>query len=384
MVREVLDLESKRHTERFSKDVQAAFGIDLRAVVRQEDLGGYLDDAAARNTSLIKSLSQDTVKRIEQAVLAAKLDGRSARDLRKELQKQFGIVSRRADLIAQDQMAKLTADLNERRQQQVGVKEYDWLTSHDERVRPLHKSLDGTRYQWGKPTGAEDGLPPGKPIRCRCVAIGVVEFGDSKKSSVRSAGATPAAEEPKTVALSETTTDEEARDYVLERGRKDGNEHLVIFEKETRRAITRRTSGQAAHVGLDDAAQAAIYGKGPGVVAHHNHPSGRSLSGPDLQILTGANNLQELWAHGHNGATYSGGYTGKLLRPKLYQRRRAALKKRFLGLISEGKITAADADATFGHFLNKELARLGYLRYEYDFPEDLAAIEQKVAKWLGD
>jgi uncharacterized protein with gpF-like domain len=43
-------------------------------------------------------------------------------------------------------------------------------------VGPLHRSLDGKVYEYGKPTGAEQGLPPGQPINCRCVARGIVEF----------------------------------------------------------------------------------------------------------------------------------------------------------------------------------------------------------------
>ena len=100
------------------------------------------------------------------------------RDLRARLKADFGIADKRAALIAQDQTAKLNSDLNRIRQEQAGVTSYEWRTSRDERVRERHRKLDGTVYKWGEPTGAEEGLPPGKPIRCRCVALGVVDFGD--------------------------------------------------------------------------------------------------------------------------------------------------------------------------------------------------------------
>lgn len=176
MVRRILDLETQRHTDTFMRSAKAALGIDLDAVIRQEDLEDYLRDALARNASLITSLADDTIKGIEQSVYAAKIGGKSVAKLRKELQMVLGKSSKRADLIAQDQMAKITSDLNERRQAQVGIKEYDWSTSKDERVRSRHRALEGKRYKWGEQTGAEQGLPPGKPIRCRCVAIGVVQF----------------------------------------------------------------------------------------------------------------------------------------------------------------------------------------------------------------
>jgi SPP1 gp7 family putative phage head morphogenesis protein len=175
-VRRVLGLESKRHTDAFISHLKRALGVDLEAVIRQEDLADFLDDAVARNVSLIRSLSQDTFKRIEQAVIAAKIGGQSANSLRKALQKEFGVSAKRAELIAQDQMSKLTSDLNRQRQQQIGISEYVWTTSRDERVRQRHAELEGTTYKWGEPTDAEQGLPPGQPIRCRCVAVGVVKF----------------------------------------------------------------------------------------------------------------------------------------------------------------------------------------------------------------
>lgn len=175
-VSRILRLESIRHTETFMDDARKVLGIDLRGIVQQEDLGDYLRTAITRNTGLIKSLSDDTVKRVEQAVIDNELNGRSAAKLRKVLVEEFGIAERRARLIAQDQTAKLNADMNRIRQEQAGIDKYGWLTSRDERVRPLHRALDGREYKWGESTGAEGGLPPGQPIRCRCVAQAVVEF----------------------------------------------------------------------------------------------------------------------------------------------------------------------------------------------------------------
>jgi SPP1 gp7 family putative phage head morphogenesis protein len=175
-VNRILRLESVRHTETFKATAKRALGIDLRELVKQEDLGEFLRLANARNASLIKSLSDDTVKRVEQAVLDNLISGNSRETLRKKLVEDFGIADNRAKLIAQDQSAKLNADLNQFRHEQAGITEYIWTSSRDERTRPLHRSLDGKKYRYGQPTGAEGGLPPGKPVRCRCVGRAVVEF----------------------------------------------------------------------------------------------------------------------------------------------------------------------------------------------------------------
>ena len=176
LANKIFGLESERHTDEFHKVAREALGIDISAIVRSEELSEYLADHASRNAGLITSLADETVKGVETLVLNAKLNGTTAKQLKEQLKNKFGIADKRARLIARDQTAKLTSDLNQLRQQQVGITEYVWRTSRDERVRPRHSSLDGEVYAWGKPTGAEEGLPPGKPIQCRCTAQAVVIF----------------------------------------------------------------------------------------------------------------------------------------------------------------------------------------------------------------
>lgn len=174
MVGRILRLESERHTKKWMASVRSTIGIDLAAVVSQEDLAEYLIDANRRNAGLIQSLARDTVGKVERATYDAILQGQTAAQLRKRLTDEFGVADRRAKVIARDQVAKTTSDLNRLRHVQAGVTTYSWLSSRDERTRPLHKSLDGKEYEYGEPTGAEQGLPPGQPIMCRCVARGIV------------------------------------------------------------------------------------------------------------------------------------------------------------------------------------------------------------------
>lgn len=176
MVDRILGLEAKRHTKQFNATARKALGIDLNAVVREEDLADFLRIVGARNAGLIKGLADDVAKRIQTAVTSAVLNGTPARALAAEITRQFGIADRRAQLIARDQISKLTSDLNRQRHQQAGITEYVWRTAADERVRERHRALEGKVYAYGQPTGAEEGLPPGQPIACRCVAQAVVKF----------------------------------------------------------------------------------------------------------------------------------------------------------------------------------------------------------------
>lgn len=61
------------------------------------------------------------------------------------------------------------------RQQNAGIGEYEWSSSHDSRVRPSHRDFDGHIYSWQGSPQAPEG-PPGWPIRCRCVALPVIDL----------------------------------------------------------------------------------------------------------------------------------------------------------------------------------------------------------------
>lgn len=176
-VRELIGLEARRHTRGFMAAARSAFGIDLTGVVSEGELGPALEVIGLRNAGLIKGFTDDMIKWIQQETLSAVLNGEGAKSLAKRIQSQMGVSDARARLIARDQTGKLNGSLNKIRHQQAGIAEYIWRTSHDERVRKRHRAIDGKRYKYGEPTGAENGAEPGQPIQCRCIAQAVVEFG---------------------------------------------------------------------------------------------------------------------------------------------------------------------------------------------------------------
>lgn len=176
LVEDIFKLEAKKHDSDFMDQAKRKLGIDLSAVVREEDIEDHIRMATDRNVALIRNLTEEALNRIQQSVYNNSLGGGSVKDLKEKLVKDFGMSSKRAKIIARDQTSKFNGELTKVRQQQAGVDEYEWSTSHDERVRDLHRSLDGKRYKWGERTGAEDGLPPGQPILCRCVALAVITW----------------------------------------------------------------------------------------------------------------------------------------------------------------------------------------------------------------
>ncbi|WP_406853502.1 phage minor head protein [Alsobacter sp. KACC 23698] len=182
MVDRLLRIEAVRHDDRWLESVNAAIGVDLKAVVQQRSVEPLIELATAAAVALITGLSDEVAKRVETAVIDMLTQGKSTRDIAKAFDAQFGFGKRRAKLIARDQAAKFNGNLNRIRQQEAGVTEYIWWTVHDERVRgnpegrypgakPSHWARHGKTFRWDEPPS--DGHP-GQPINCRCIPRPVI------------------------------------------------------------------------------------------------------------------------------------------------------------------------------------------------------------------
>lgn len=173
-IRALLEGEGDRHTRQWRAVVKTSIRVDLSAVVREEDLTDYMSLAVERSFSLIQGLADDLVRNLERVFRQAVLDGSSTTELRKLVRSRLNVSKSRAALIARDQTSTLVSELNQARQIQAGITQYEWSTSRDERVRERHEKLDGRTFRWGEATPAEGGQSPGKPINCRCVAIPIL------------------------------------------------------------------------------------------------------------------------------------------------------------------------------------------------------------------
>lgn len=130
-----------------------------------------MDTHGQAMAELIRRVGHSSHERIADAVRDTWHRGRRPTELAATLEAQMGISSRRAELIARDQVGKLNAGLNECRQAAAGIEEYEWRDSNDRRVRALHRERgrDRARFRWAEPPNEEpyDGHP-GMPIQCRC------------------------------------------------------------------------------------------------------------------------------------------------------------------------------------------------------------------------
>ena len=160
--------QKKASDEQISTMLQKATGIDFKGLMRDEDLQDAVDSAIAANVSLIWSIPQQYLDKVEAAVLDGLQTGKRADEIKKSIADIGHSTDSRAKLIAVDQMGKINGRLAQIRQQKLGITHYTWSTSQDERVRHSHRLRNGLFFSWDNPPS--DGHP-GIPIRCRCVPI---------------------------------------------------------------------------------------------------------------------------------------------------------------------------------------------------------------------
>jgi len=145
----------------------------------------HLDLFVTDNVALIKSIPADQLADVKGVIVRGARAGKHHTEVAAEIADKFKVSRKRAALIASDQIGKLNGELNQIRQQGLGVRRYRWSSSQDQRVRPRHKVLNGSIQEWSAPpivdTKTMERGHPGQPIRCRCVAIPIIDdvFADA-------------------------------------------------------------------------------------------------------------------------------------------------------------------------------------------------------------
>jgi len=174
---------SQKNKKGFDAAIKKSVGVDLSSILIDEGLSDFLEAQVNKNVSLIKSIPDEYFKSIETVVMNGASSGLRwesiAREIGgiKDISSVNGKLQNRIKLIARNETSNVNASINKRRQENLGVKKFKWVTSQDERVRTSHAKINGNVYEWDNlPTVDGVKTSPGKPINCRCVAIPVIEL----------------------------------------------------------------------------------------------------------------------------------------------------------------------------------------------------------------
>lgn len=154
---------------------RGGFTVEWTMTRAQRDV---VNAVAHENVSLIKSIAQQHLTRVEGVVMRSVATGRDLGALTKELQQISGVTRRRAAFIAQSQNQMATAALTAARQLEIGVERAIWQHSSAGKVpRPAHVAMNGKTYDVKQGMWDRDEkkyVLPGELINCRCVSRAVV------------------------------------------------------------------------------------------------------------------------------------------------------------------------------------------------------------------
>lgn len=105
-------------------------------------------------------------------------------EVAEEIKKLYKTTDSRAKFIARNEISNLNAITTKVRQEDAGIKVYEWSSSEDERVRPEHAFYDGKLFYWNNhKMGELNGVKvyptpkyhPGMDYNCRCVALPIID-----------------------------------------------------------------------------------------------------------------------------------------------------------------------------------------------------------------
>lgn len=158
---------SRFQRRQFDRQIKTVLGIN--PIISEPFLEPMVQSFVERNAALIKDIPDQSIARVETKLRTGIEAGESLKTLTATVQNELRVAKNRAKLIARDQTNKFLGNLNELRQTSLGVEEYTWSTSKDERVRPTHQAKEGKTFKWSDPP--DDTGHPGHDINCRCTAL---------------------------------------------------------------------------------------------------------------------------------------------------------------------------------------------------------------------
>lgn len=191
-----LSMVESNTTAQFLKNVNKAVGVDVSGMLKSEGIEAVMTSALQENVTLVTSLPDEYLKRIESIVYSGMQQGRYPTAIAKDLQEATGVSWRRAKLIARDQVARINSAVDSERSQNLGIEHYRWSTSNDRRVSGdpsgaypkakvkcymIAKADNGLgvgvyTYKHGADYAGENNLHPGSAhIGCRCRRIPLIE-----------------------------------------------------------------------------------------------------------------------------------------------------------------------------------------------------------------
>ncbi len=164
----------------FTAQIKESISVNPKLTKEQYEA---LKNEYIENVSLsIKNFTDAQTIELRNLVEKNTREGLNNTTLVKEIQKRFNVTLSKAKFLARNETELFTAKFYELQCRKLGITQYKWLATGDERVRPMHKVLaeeskKGAVYRFDDPPVTDikgNKHNPGEDYNCRCVAAGVL------------------------------------------------------------------------------------------------------------------------------------------------------------------------------------------------------------------
>lgn len=196
--KQLLDFLNSFNIENYMPDLQKVLDVPLDEILEDLDEQAYLTlkDAITIEPKLspemkedlkreytenvelsIKKFTNQQIIELREIVEENQFKRNSNESLIKQIQDRYGVKESKARFLARQETSLLTAKYRKLRYLDAGVTKYRWSTSHDDRVRKMHKDLDGQIFSFDNPPIVNkkgERKNPGEDFGCRCIAIPII------------------------------------------------------------------------------------------------------------------------------------------------------------------------------------------------------------------
>ena len=149
------------HRDKWAAAIRAGVGVDVDMMLSAGEVQEALSAFMARNTALIRNVSDQAQGRISDAVFRGYERRAPVREVAKEIREATGMGRERAVRIAADQSSKLSSQLDRERQAEAGLTQFKWQHSGKIHPRSWHRARNGKVYdsRTGKPVDGGEAIP---------------------------------------------------------------------------------------------------------------------------------------------------------------------------------------------------------------------------------
>lgn len=161
------------HMSKFIRGIKYISNVDLDTMMGPADTRLTVQEVIARNTALVRDVSNQTRGRISDSVFRGLQLRTPMREVAKQIAEGTELSRKRSLRIASDQTVKLAASLDRERQLQIGITEFEWMHSGKVHYRPEHLARNRKVFGWDSEVGRTD--PPGYAPFCGCKAKAYLE-----------------------------------------------------------------------------------------------------------------------------------------------------------------------------------------------------------------